>query len=324
MARKRHRVRREDTLKRGPAITATAPDASPIPETSATVVPTAPVCASPQAAPMRAAGARASWMQRAGAFWKDPVWSKVIAAAITALLGGVFLWLGGVFLWPWRSESPNESQEASRTVRYTEPHDVKPKSPLPQAPPNLAKRANSQAASNRSPRAVGEINSLLAESIRGQVAIKNIRLKEPLTVGERPVVLVETENLGKSVAYVRQAHGTGYWDRLPPGEPPITMPAKDSADAIPPGTSSLAMIAPPDPLTQAALDGIGDPPTGYKTIFFFGRIDYETLGQEHSVEFCAYLMPFDTRSIPETAATRGTKTDARYMLRQCDRWHSIR
>jgi hypothetical protein len=82
------------------------------------------------------------------------------------------------------------------------------------------------------------------------------------------------------------------------------------------------MVTDKEVITSKTLARINSKPSGYETIFFFGRITYQTLNETHHTEFCAYLMPFETSTLPDTDATKGTKVDRHFVLRQCSRWHN--
>ena len=165
-------------------------------------------------------------------------------------------------------------------------------------------------------------NRLTEESIRGRIAIQNIRLQKAVVTGEPIVVLVETENIGHSVALVHSGFATKYWSGLPQDRNmPIDM-SRDEPSAEEPGSQGLVVIRDKQVVTPEFLENISKAKTGYETEFFFGRIVYTTLGREHHTEFCAYLMPFDTNKIPSTLATKGVEIDSHYTLRQCDWWHS--
>ena len=158
------------------------------------------------------------------------------------------------------------------------------------------------------------------ESTRGRIAIKRIRFQAPLTDGQKIVMLVETENVGHAAAFERGAQGSAHWAHIPDGPMPIKMPRREEGTLAEPGSSGLILVIDKTPVTSEFISGISKP--GRDTAFFFGRIVYETLGMEHFTEFCAYVMPYDTTTTPESDATAGFKTDPRFALRQCDKWHS--
>ena len=169
----------------------------------------------------------------------------------------------------------------------------------------------------------GNANRLTEESIRGRIAIKNIRLQEAVTVGGKISVLVETDNVGHATAFERDGSGTEIWTSLPDGEMPINVPSKESATTREQGSGSLIVVHNGHVITEAFLNGMGKSGTRFETMFFFGKIVYETLGKEHFTEFCAYLTIFNpiAMNVPEMRATAGVKTDSRYALIQCPKWH---
>ena len=188
---------------------------------------------------------------------------------------------------------------------------------------SLAKTDALIEASNRLALQASNANRLTEESIRGRIAIKNVRLGKPVTLGEQVTVLVETENVGHSAALERGGESAERWQELPDGEMPVKVPGASEATTMEPGSGGLVVVLDKEPVTESFLSALGDPKPGFQTTFFFGRIVYETLGKEHYTEFCAYLMPFNTSSLnlPETKANAGFNTDKRYALRECPRWH---
>jgi hypothetical protein len=100
---------------------------------------------------------------------------------------------------------------------------------------------------------------------------------------------------------------------------PIRATGKGENTTMEPGRKSLTLVYDTTPITAGFLHEIST--KGGLTTYFFGRIVYETLGNEHYTEFCAYLMPLDTSAVPETPATAGVAVDKRYALRQCKEWH---
>jgi hypothetical protein len=107
---------------------------------------------------------------------------------------------------------------------------------------------------------------------------------------------------------------------------PAKIESREESDIFEPGESSTIVIADKYPATAEFLDQIAKGGAHYENVYFFGRIVYETLGREHHTDFCVYLLPFNAKinpdTIPDTASTEGLKTDSRFMLMQCDKWHT--
>jgi hypothetical protein len=163
-------------------------------------------------------------------------------------------------------------------------------------------------------------NKLTEESIRGRIVMKSIRLRSPVTAGEPVLIQVETENVGHSAAIERDVRSSRRWKRIPEGAMPIKIPPLTEANTIEPGSQGSLFFAGEDqPMTQSFINGLGKP--GAETIYFFGRIVYETLGREHYTEFCTYLIPFNSSLVPDVKATAGMKADSHYTLMQCPKWH---
>ena len=158
-------------------------------------------------------------------------------------------------------------------------------------------------------------NRLTEESIRGRVAITNIRLAHPISVGQGITAVVNIENVGHSVVSEQVGSDAKEWVHLPDGPMPISMQPPEVNE---PGAKGTALIFSGN-ATPELVNGIGVP--GHPTVYFFGRVNYQTLGKSHYVEFCAYVMRLDTTTIPRTPATESLSVDTRFALRKCDKWH---
>jgi hypothetical protein len=54
------------------------------------------------------------------------------------------------------------------------------------------------------------------------------------------------------------------------------------------------------------------------TIYLYGRVDYETMGSEHKLDFCSYLVRNDPSVLPFDSPFR----EKEFVLRSCPKWNS--
>ena len=176
-----------------------------------------------------------------------------------------------------------------------------------------AKQALAQAnATNRLATASLAANRLTEESVRGKIAIYS-KLLNPIQAGQQLGVSVDFRNVGNSAVAIRSQTGTDEWQDLPDGDMPIKLPGKEEREILQPGDKSTVFFY-PKVLDQPDVYWID---TGNKSPFFFGKVAYETLGKEHTIEFCFYVLAMHSprKGMP------GSEIDPLHTLMQCNKWH---
>src|SRR5260370_19190159 len=140
--------------------------------------------------------------------------------------------------------------------------------------------------------------------------------------------MVDWKNIGHIPVFWRNGIGVKRWRGMPEGEMPVEFPSADTAGTMPPDGVANMMFNDLEPLSANFLKGL--PKTRdharldqFETIYFFGRVIYDTIGRPHHTDFCAYLMDLNltTLHIPNPLRSQAPFND-RYLLRQCPKWNT--
>jgi len=171
-------------------------------------------------------------------------------------------------------------------------------------------------------------NELTAESMRGRIQFTNARILESITVGKPITVILDWKNIGKSPAYSRTAHDVKRWRGMPEGGMPIAVSSIGSAGMIAPDDGGQISMTDFKPVAASFLDGLPKGPVfdisklgQYETVYYFARIEYETIGRKHFSEWCAFLIDFDLANRQLSPGVALPIVQNRYMLNQCPKWH---
>jgi hypothetical protein len=135
---------------------------------------------------------------------------------------------------------------------------------------------------------------------------------------------IAATNVGHALAVVGTHYGYDRRVELPDGEMPLDSGPLNTI--LEPGKDELTAVIDPYLMSkelQDHLPTLREDVQGVKphslTIYFYGRLDYETLGTTHKVEFCYYLVRNDP--------TVGTSLESpikgdEFVLRGCPKWNS--
>jgi hypothetical protein len=170
--------------------------------------------------------------------------------------------------------------------------------------------------------AAKQANNLLEESTRARLGIYS-RLG-PIQVGSIVRADVTATNLGHALAVVGTHYGYDRRTELPDGDMPLNAGSLDSL--LEPGKDELTTVIDPHFMTQDLLDNVPklrdlvmDPHPHSPTIYLYGRLDYETLGNMHKVEFCYFLVRNDPTMVsPTDSPIKGDE----FVLKTCPKWNS--
>ncbi len=158
--------------------------------------------------------------------------------------------------------------------------------------------------------AASAANEITAENIRARIDVDSTKLSQAVTAGSLTNVTAILKNTGQTPAYhVRTGITQTRGESLPDGEMRLTL--SDSGTVRNGGEGVTMFTLGPEVATASFLNGLPRSldlsPQGY-TIYTFGRAEYSTLRQPHTVEFCYFL----TKS----------ETGGPYLLRKCPKWNN--
>lgn len=173
-----------------------------------------------------------------------------------------------------------------------------------------------------------EANRLTIEATRARLTVTSHGFANP--IGEKGITSVYLiQNVGKSTAYYGLSEATPViWNRFPDGD----MPLSDPVPSIP-----LEVGAPPIQAVTGytgalSEDFLDDLPTASKaiglssptrpTVYFFGKVVYESIGTKVEIEFCSYLGRADYISDGMGYQSILGADGKKYVQFSCPRWNS--
>jgi len=167
-------------------------------------------------------------------------------------------------------------------------------------------------------------NALTVEATRGRLLVTSDGFVSPPEPGEGITARYLIQNVGKSTAFYGIEEGNQIWMTFPDGD----MPLPDPTASIPlePGYPAIQQLTGTTlPLQQGFLNNLPTPregiaPPTWPTIYFFGKLIYQSIGPAREIQFCSYLARSDevSRALGYHAPSVGGK----YVQMSCPRWNS--
>ena len=177
--------------------------------------------------------------------------------------------------------------------------------------------------------AARDANRLNEESARARIGIEPKLV--PLKLGEIVKVNFRIKNQGNSLASATEQHGFDRLIELPPGDKPVPLGTSHNSLLEPQGTEDT-LIGFPREMTEEDLRRIPSLrdvlPTDTRNMSFqprvpvmyvYGRISYETLGQQHEVDYCYFV----ARNTPALLTDNAPTKNDEFILVSCPKWNGI-
>jgi hypothetical protein len=182
--------------------------------------------------------------------------------------------------------------------------------------------------------AANAANRLTMEAVRARIVFGGNRFIHPITAEQHVEVIFPLKNIGRSTAFYGLKAKAFRWTGMPDGDIPIAEP--DPATPLEPDSPTRESIADKQVITQDYIDRMPtftdiattarmavehtnlDSPK--PTIYFVGRLVYESVGPEIEKDFCFYLVRTDaySRSLGTPQADLG---DSNFMFMSCPKWN---
>ena len=166
--------------------------------------------------------------------------------------------------------------------------------------------------------AAKEANRLLEESTRARLSLAAKLLEMPVP-GEHITLDIQANNVGHALAIVGDSTSNWIGITLPGGDMQVPDPTPTSL--IEPGAPFEMVTTTLDTKSQDFLEGL---PTldenivGHRTQYFFGKVDYETLGRVHKMTFCFYII----KANDFYRMTAGPQRGQPFAVHLCPKWNS--
>ena len=135
-----------------------------------------------------------------------------------------------------------------------------------------------------------------------------------------------TTNVGHSLVEFGASFGYAFQTTLPSGSMPLD--AGELSTLVEPGNTALNLVVYPNPVPQEFLEHLPlmsevllGHTSNVPTIYIYGRMDYQTLGRMHELEFCFFQARNDGKLLmPKDSAIESGDI----VLMECSRWNMSR
>lgn len=182
-------------------------------------------------------------------------------------------------------------------------------------------------------------NTLTEESIRARLVMTDFDFLRPVTAGQRTAIKVHIKNIGRSQAVYGIATDSYRWRGLPDGDIPLTV--TDISIPLQVDVPIEQAIFEQEPITQEIIDGIPTltdlrqspnnlkpgialNPTPLKaTIYFIGKLVYDSIGRRQEDTFCIYLIRSNESSAKEFGIPP-VPGDPNFIFMKCPKWNTSR
>lgn len=170
---------------------------------------------------------------------------------------------------------------------------------------------------------------LTRNSIAGEIVIGDWKFSSAPIAGKPISVRAPLTNIGHAPTLYGFNAMVFRWTDLPGGDIPLETPALDTV--MEPNIPTVEVVSEGQVTTEEFIYGIPygkelrsnfsthhlEPPLPRPTVFFIGRLVFESLGAKHETQFCFYLIHTDDY-VPASLADTG---DPRFIFMNCPKWH---
>ena len=165
-------------------------------------------------------------------------------------------------------------------------------------------------------------HAIVVQSTRAEFACKP-RLPVGITIGKATTVAVACTNVGHATARSGLNTKLETWGKMPEGDMPLADPNINDLTTAGESEASFTETA---PLTLDYLnslpnqfDNVDGRGANKPTMFYFGKVAYETLGEKHLTEFCFYLAKNEVDLGRKLMLEQDEKGP--YIMFRCPKWH---